>query len=159
MGKLELKNKENIIIGKTQDKGKTYFANKKFKRGDVVYYFVGPIVKKPTDYTIPIGYGLFIDPTDYGGKFTNDYGTKANLGIKNRTQLIAMRDIKKGEEIGPAYFMFIPFYIKNSTADKLGLTFFEGLSKEETEKYKNYISDYLFKEEEINPYRRFIQNG
>ncbi|MAG01911.1 hypothetical protein CMI42_01105 [Candidatus Pacearchaeota archaeon] len=153
---LELRNKENIVVGKTEDKGKTYFARKNLKKGTVVYYFAGPIVSDPTDYTVPIGFGIFIDPTDYGGRYTNDYGMKANLGIRNRTQLVALKDIKKGEEIGPAYFMFVPFYGKGSKGDKLGLSFFEGLSKKEMQKYKNYISDYLFNSKEINMYGKFI---
>jgi hypothetical protein len=155
--KLELKNKENVYISKTRDKGKTYFAKKNFKKGETIFFISGPIVFSPTDYTIPIGFGMFINPLDYGGMFLNDYGRKANLGIKDRTQLIAMRNIKKGEEVGPAYFMFVPFFIKNSIADKLNLTCFKNLSQKEIKKHKRYISDYLFNKKEVKMYNKFLK--
>ena len=150
---------ENLRIGNTKDKGKTYFANKNFNKGEVVYYATGPIVFEPTDYTIPIGSGMFIDPLEFAGKYTNDYGLEANLGFKNRTQLVAMRDIRRGEEVGPAYFMFVPFYVPKSNADKLKLSSFRKLSKQDKEKFKEYISDYLFDEEEVKQYRKFLRNN
>lgn len=142
--KHDLCNKDNIYIGDSVGKGKTYFAKKDFKKGDVVYCFQGPIVTVPSDYTCPIDIDLYIDPYEYGGKYTNDYGLDANLGIKNRTTLVAMRDIQKDEEVGPAYFMFVPYYITDSTADTLGLSCFGTISEELKMQYKEYISDFLF---------------
>ncbi len=154
---LELKNQENIYISNTKDKGKTYFAKKDFKKGEIVMYLCGPIVFEPSDYTCPIGFGVFIDPTDLGGMYLNDYGVNANLGIKQRTELVAIRDIKKDEEIGIAYFMFVPRYITNSTAYKLNLSTFSNLSKENKEKFREYTSDYLFNDNEVKMYEKFFK--
>ncbi|MDD2656200.1 MAG: hypothetical protein PHQ18_01370 [Patescibacteria group bacterium] len=154
LDKIEKENKKNIKIGNTKDKGKTYFAKRNFEKGELVFTFNGSKNLQPNDYTVPIGKGLFLTPTEYGGKYTNDYGLKANLGIQDRTKLIAIRNIKKGEEIGPAYFMFVLSYQKDSTADKLNLTSFVNINKKTKEKYHAYISDYLFDKKEISLYKK-----
>jgi len=144
-----------ITIGETPTMGKTYIAKRDIKKGEIVLIAHGAIVHIPSDYTVPIGQGLFINPVAYGGMYLNDYGTNANLGVKNRTEFVAIRDIHKGEEVGPAYFMFVPFYTPQSTADTLHLSSFSQLSTVEKEKYKEYISEYLFRKEEVSMYNKF----
>jgi len=114
----------------------------------------GTITKIPSIYTIPIGFDLFIDPMD-PGKYLN-HSCEPSCGIKNRTQIVAMSDLKKDEEITIDYAMFVP---TKQGHPRVGIDApicrcgaknrreqfgnYEELSDELREKYKGYISDYL----------------
>ena len=53
--------------------------------------------------------------------------------------------------------MFVPFYTLGSKAHKLNLTCFEDLTDNEIGKYRDYISDYLFNEDEVSLYNKLRQ--
>ncbi len=144
---------ENIQIKETETKGKIIFANRDFEKDEVVFVVCGPIVNKPSIYTIPIDKGLFIDPLCGAGKELC-HSCEPNCGIKNRTQVVAMREINEGEEINIDYAMIVPHYSSEMTEEnrvcrcgcsncrgKLGA--FCELSEELKEKYKGYISEFL----------------
>jgi len=143
---------DNVYIGATKKYGKSIFAKKDFRKGEVVFIICGPIVKKPTIYTVPIEYGLYIDPIS-SGKYLC-HSCNPSCGIKKRNVIVAMRNIKRGEEINIDYAMVVPKYdyklLKQDITCKCGSNncrgefgSYEKLSKELKKKYKGFISDYL----------------
>lgn len=147
--------KQNVYTKYTKNKGKSIFAMKPFKRGEFIFLMAGPIVIKGTKYTIPIAKGLWIDPVpvDNFGKYVN-HSCDPNAGIKQRTMVVAFKNIKKGEEITIDYAMIVYAYRDEITEKglicncgskncrgKLGA--WSKLPKKIKEKYEGFISEYL----------------
>jgi len=96
----------NIYVSNSSIDGKGVFAKKDFKKGEIVFIFKGKVyfrVNKVKDdtYANPnsIGFGknLWIDPI---GMFPFiNHSCNPNTGIKGRVTFVALRDIKKGDEI------------------------------------------------------------
>ena len=143
---------DNTYINKTGKYGRSIFAKKNFKRGDVVLIVCGPIVKKPSIYTVPIDYGLYIDPIPPSKYLC--HSCNPSCGIKNRNVVVAMKSIKKDEKVDIDYAMIIPKYdsklLKQDIRCKCGhencreeFGSYEKLSNELKKKYRGFISDYL----------------
>lgn len=146
---------ENNIYCKDSGKyGKTIFSAKKFNKGETVFVVCGPIIKQPSIYTIPIDFDLYIDPLP-PGKILN-HSCEPSCGVKNRTEIVAMRDLGKDEEITIDYAMIVPRYDElklkqeiichcgsKTCRGKFGS--YENLSDELKQKYAGFISDYLLK--------------
>ncbi len=148
-----MKINERIYIKNTSRKGKTIFAKRNFKKNEKVFLVCGPIVTVPSIYTVPIDYGLFIDPLHLAGKELC-HSCDPSCGIKKRNIVVAIRGIKKGEEVVIDYAMIVPKYSKEMTPKnricrcgskicrgKLGA--YNELSNELKNKYKGFISEYL----------------
>lgn len=146
-----------VYVGNTKNKGKSLFANKSFKKGEFIFLIAGPIVNKGTIYTIPISKNLFIDPVplDHFGKYLC-HSCNPNTGIKQRTMVVAFKDIKKNEEITIDYAMIVDKYGEEMTSEsiickceskhcrgKLGA--YSELPNELKKRYRGFISDYLVK--------------
>lgn len=144
-----------VYIKVTKNKGKSLFANRPFKKDELVFVIAGPIVNKGTIYTIPITKKLFIDPVPVSnpGMYLC-HSCEPNAGIKQRTVVTAFKDIKKDEEITIDYAMIVDKYgdemipenIKclcgsRKCRGELGswLTLPDYLK----EKYRGYVSEYL----------------
>lgn len=143
---------KNIYYKNTKNYGKSIFVAKNFKKGETVFIVCGPIIKKPSIYTVPIDFDLYIDPMP-PGKILN-HSCEPSCGIKNRTEVVAMRNLKKDEEITIDYAMIVPKYdekkLKQNIVCKCGSKNCRGkfgscnnLSKKLKKKYKGFISDYL----------------
>lgn len=141
-----------IYLKETAEYGKSIFASRSFVKGETVFVISGPIVKTPSIYTVPIDFDLYIDPIE-PGKFLN-HSCDPSCGIKNRTEVVAMRDLQKDEEINIDYAMVVSKYdnlkLKQEITCKCGSKIcrgkfgsFDSLSNELKEKYKGFISDYL----------------
>ena len=150
---------ENVYAKDTGQYGKSLFALRDFKKDEIVFVAFGPIVQKPTIYTIPIDSRLFIDPTEPKGNLCQYicHSCEPNLGIKQRTFFVALRDIQKNEEVVVDYAMIVPSYRDEITEEqricrcgrpncrgKLGA--YEDLPPELKRKYEGYISDYLLED-------------
>jgi uncharacterized protein len=133
---------------------KSIFALRDFKKGEIVYEISGPVVKTPTIYTIPIGVGEYIDDESIGRFLC--HSCEPNCGIKNKRQVIAMMDIKKGEEITVDYAMFVSEYGSEISENELKcrcgkatcrgrLGSYRRLPEVLKKKYAGYISEYLLK--------------
>jgi len=146
---------KNVYIEETKNKGKTIFANKSFKKGEFIFLIAGSIISEGTIYTIPIGRGLFIDPVpvDNLGKYLC-HSCEPNVGIKQRTMVVAFEDIEKGEEIVIDYAMIVDKYGGEMTSENIvckcgskncrgELGCWSRLSGEIREKYKGFVSEYL----------------
>lgn len=153
----------NITANETGKYGKSLFALRDFVKGEVVFVAYGPIVKEPTIYTIPIDWGLFIDPTLPEDNLSQYicHSCEPNLGVRARSIFVAMRDIQEGEEVTIDYAMIVPEYGekfadveasckcgKPACRGKLGSYY--GLSDELKSRYKGYISEYLLTEMHAN---------
>lgn len=146
---------DNIYSKDTNKYGKSLFAQRNFNKDEIVFVAFGSIVDKATIYTIPISNDLKIDPTVPEGNLSQFicHSCDPNLGVKERTLFVAMRDIKKDEEITIDYAM-IGYEYGDEISDeerickcgspicrgKLGC--YKELPDEIKEKYKGYISDY-----------------
>ncbi len=148
---------KNVYIKETKNKGKSLFANKSFKKGEFIFLVAGPIVDKGTIYTIPISKNLFIDPVQVNNFGKNlCHSCDPNAGIKQRTIVVAFKDIKKDEEITIDYAMIIDKYGDEMTPEnnicKCGskncrgeLGSWSKLPKNIKEKYKGFVSEYLLR--------------
>src|SRR5690606_24955361 len=87
--------------------GKGVFTKKAFKKGETIFIIKGKtrklIVKSPKDSAlgpnwVGVGKDLWIDVTDNISKYVN-HSCDPNLGIKGKVTFVALKDIKKNEEI------------------------------------------------------------
>ena len=146
---------QNIYIKEKSGKGKTLYASRNIKKDEVIMEISGPIVKKPTIFTIPVDYDLFIDPVsvENPAKYLC-HDCEPSAGIQNKTLLVAFRDIMKDEEIAIDYAMIVYDYRSEMTPEnrvchcgrlscrgKLGS--WKELPEEHRQKYQGYVSDYL----------------
>lgn len=159
--KLDIKSKLRIVeayannpytIAESNRYGKGIFANRKIKKGEVVFTVKGEKTKIPSIYTVPIDFDLYINPFP-PTKFLN-HSCDPSCGIKNRIEIVAMRDLEKGEEITIDYAMIVDEYsdkkLKQDIHCDCGSKNCRGefgsykkLPKKIKEKYKGFISDYL----------------
>lgn len=153
---MEYKIEHNIYVKDTGKYGKSLFAVRDFKKDEIVFVAFGPLIKHATQYTIPVSDDLKIDPTIPEGNLCQHicHSCEPNLGIKDRTLFVAMRDIKKDEEVRIDYAMIGYEYGDEITDEermcKCGSKLCRGkmgcykeLPKEIREKYKGYISNFL----------------
>ena len=142
---------ENIYYKNTDKYGKSIFTARNFKRDDSIFVISGPVTKTPSIYTVPITVDLFIDPLP-PGKFLNN-SCEPSCGIKNRTEVVAMRDLDKDEEVTIDYAMIIPEYDQSRLKQNLTCTCgskicrgefgsYKKLSDELKQKYAGFVSEY-----------------
>lgn len=144
--------RQNIVFKKTRKYGTSIFAARNFRKGEIVFVVSGPIVKKPSIYTVPIDFGLYIDPLP-PGKLLN-HSCEPSCGVRHRTEVVAMRNVKRGDEITIDYAMIVPKYgsklLKQDITCHCGskscrgeFGSYEKLPLKLKMKYKGFISDYL----------------
>jgi len=103
-------NQENVYCGESpKGYGKAYFAKHNFQAGDIVMHGFGRIVNHQTSrFSMQIGLNKHCLPTKWTGRYLN-HSCEPNCFVRTRPDgfpdLIALRDIKKGEEITYEYFM------------------------------------------------------
>ncbi|MBT4722875.1 SET domain-containing protein [Candidatus Falkowbacteria bacterium] len=140
----------------TKRYGKSIFTNQSIKKDKVIFTIQGPTVKIPSIYTVPIDHDLYIDPSS-PGKFLN-HSCEPTCGIKNKTQVVAMNNLQKDDEITIDYAMIVPQYddkkLKQNITCHCGSKKCRGefgsyktLSPNLKQKYRDYISDYLINEQ------------
>jgi hypothetical protein len=100
----------NVYIGPSKIAGKGVFASKDFSKGDIVFILKGEVRKwvvkdKETSSEGPnwvgIRHGVWIDPAE-PAVFLN-HSCNPNIGIKGSVTFVALRNIKKGEEVAFDY--------------------------------------------------------
>ena len=76
-----------------------------FTKGEIVLVASGRIVTYHTDYTIPIDTDLMIEPRIQEGNPAAYlcHSCDPNVGVRDRSLFVAMRDIGVGEEIRTHY--------------------------------------------------------
>ena|SRR3989344_4970515 len=100
---------DTLILGQSEN-GKAVFANKDFKKGEEITEFNGNLftyeqLPKPygevDDHYVQINKNLYMGPSDNLDDFFN-HSCNPNSGLKikgKRVILVAIKDIKKGEDI------------------------------------------------------------
>ena len=148
---------DDIYTKDTGVYGKSLFAKRDFKSGELVFLAYGLIVTSPNLYTIPIDWNLYIEPRVPDGNLCQYvcHSCEPNLGIKHRNMFVAMRDIATDEEVTIDYAMIVYEYRHIIPKDggrvcKCGRKTCRGqfgafteLTPELKEKYAGYISDFL----------------
>jgi hypothetical protein len=80
------------------------FADGDFKKGDIIFAWEG-ITKKGIypwyvgDRWLQIGKFQWLDPSISNPGYYINHSCNPNSGIRNSVKMVAMRDIKKGEEV------------------------------------------------------------
>ena len=87
----------NIVIAETS-KGKATVANRNFAVGELILILTGVPSKTRDRYSVQIGVGQHLIPTELGGKYLN-HACDPNAAVERQTRLIALKPIFKGEEI------------------------------------------------------------
>ncbi len=149
-------NEQNIEAKERAPYGKSLFATRNFKKDEIVFVAFGAVITSPTNYTIPVDWKIFIEPSIPEWNICQYicHSCEPNLGIKQRSLFVAMRDLKKGEEVTIDYAMIGYDYGdelpqerrmcecgKPSCRGKLGC--YKELPEELKKKYEGYVSDYL----------------
>lgn len=103
-------NQKNVYTGTSpKNYGQAYFASKEFKPGDKVMVGFGRIIDHQTPHiSVQTGIKRHYKPKKWTGRYWN-HSCDPNTYIKTRLDgfpnLIALKKIKKGDEITFAYYM------------------------------------------------------
>jgi len=106
--------KDLVTVQKTQSKGLGIFAIRDIKKNEVITEFRGPVVTVPEfdgipeeviDHLFNIGVDKYIMAREPAVR--TNHSCDPNAGIVGDVQLVAMRDIKAGEEVTFDYSMII----------------------------------------------------
>lgn len=141
-----------IRILKTTNKGFGVFANRNFVIGEVVVYGrMVEILKERTNHSFQIDDGIHVQLDKISR--TINHSCEANTGVRNNAfqayDFIALRDIKKGEEITWDYETteYISIAVKNCLCGSKNcrrvLRGFKYRANELFNKYGIYVADYL----------------
>ncbi len=157
--RVEIFNNGNIQIRRsTHGAGFSYFANKNFKKGDLVMQLFGKLIDHQTNhYSVQIGYSHHILPYRLTGKYLNhscEPSCYISTGENGFPRLMAKNKIEKGEEINFAYWMSEFMWNKhasentvsclcNTPSCKHKIISYSQLSDKDKKLCKNYISTYL----------------
>jgi uncharacterized protein len=97
---------KKIYVGKSTISGKGLFAGESIKKGEMVFIMKGKILKinsrnKKRIIALPNPVGIdkdmWIDPAE---PYVNlNHSCNPNMGVKGKVTFIALRKIKKGEEV------------------------------------------------------------
>lgn len=149
----------NIIVKETKKKGKGLFASHRFSRGEKILTVTGEVVKTEVPQSFPKETQNHWFPFDREGKthyyllptepwmFLN-HSCQPNAGIRNKKDIIAMREISEGEEILIDYAMnniddwVMECHCESSTCRHI-ITTIEKVSEEKKKEYKEFILDCL----------------
>jgi hypothetical protein len=158
----------NVEINEVKGKGKGLFASKDFEEGEHILEITGDVIETEdpssypeeiTEHWAPLGMKgkkyRFITPEEPW--IYMNHSCDSNAGIINDRKLIAKRKIKKGDEINTDYSsldiesltqgkdrLMMECMCGSENCRKV-ITAFDGLKKEDQEKLKPYLNDYMKK--------------
>ena len=147
---------QKIIARDTKRYGKGLFASKEIREEEVVADFSdGKIYKaenasdlpeEVADHAIQFEKNKWIDART-GGRYLN-HSCNPNCGVKNKFQIVAMRDIQKGEELTFDYEMTEDSDWKmnckcNSQSCRKIIGAYRNMPELVRKKYEGFISDWL----------------
>lgn len=147
-----------IIISKSRIHGKGIIANQDIKKGEIVFIIKGKpvhfvITNKKASLRYPRWVGMskfsWIDPHE-PARFLN-HSCSPSCGIKGKVEVVALHDIKKGEEITIDYSiteMDTLWHMKcncgNNNCRKM-IRSIQSLPREIFNKYTPYVPTYFMK--------------
>ncbi|MBI2410681.1 MAG: SET domain-containing protein-lysine N-methyltransferase [Candidatus Kerfeldbacteria bacterium] len=152
-------NKNTVVPGPSKKGyGYTYYAKKNFRAGEIVVHGFGKIIDHQTGHiSVQIGIKKHFLPRKWTGRYWN-HSCEPNCYIKTRKDgfpdWLAMKNIKKGEELTFSYYMTEYEWAKNAAEDAIvcgcesrrcrkKIVSFAQLTKNEQRKNRHYLSKYL----------------
>lgn len=147
-----------VVVKETERIGKGLFALKDIKKDEVVADFsngkiykvqkASDLPKDVADYAIQFGENEWVD-TQEEGRFLN-HSCDPNCGVKGKFQIVAMRDIKEGEELTFDYEITedSDWRMQCKCGSKLCrkvIGAHKNMPESIKKKYKGYISEWLVK--------------
>ena len=99
---------QKVYVDKSNIHGRGVFAKKNIKKGEMIFYAKGKIVKfiirNPNDSRIGsrwlcVGKNTWINPDKNNPLYFLNHACNPNAGIRGKITFIALKDIKKDEEI------------------------------------------------------------
>lgn len=150
-------NDSRKVVVRKNKFGRAVFAQKNIRKGERVAVFDGPIYDDLFDgwtddilnHAIQIGPALWRDSLGIA-RYLN-HSCEPNCGIKNRIEIVAMRDIGRGEEVTWDYEMTEknPWWkmrcgCGTASCRKI-IGNYKNMPRKVRAKYRGYISDWLLK--------------
>ncbi|NQV08412.1 SET domain-containing protein-lysine N-methyltransferase [Candidatus Woesearchaeota archaeon] len=152
---------ENVEVKDAGKKGKGIFALKDIKKSEQILYFTGKVVEVGNESKYPEHIREHWHPIDKKGDKTvyvlpkspwmyMNHSCEPNARVKNDRYLIAIRDIKKGEEINIDYStLFLEGWEMKCECGSKNcrkvISTFDKLSPKNQERLKDYVSSYVKK--------------
>ncbi len=150
-------------VRQTRGRGRGVFAKENIKKGEEIAAFDGPVYgwwskKWTTDlYNHAIQFERYKWRDSNGIARLLNHSCKPNCGIKNLFRLVAMRNIRKGEELTWDYEMTEnhPYWRMKCTCNspkcrKL-IGAYDNMPQDVRKKYKGYISTWLLRKSYVLP--------
>ena len=149
-----------LEIQRTKHKGLGVFASENIRKNQKLFVLKGKLIKNKThafnlNCTLQIGPSSWLQPTCSYGRFIN-HSCNPNTLIKNKTEFVAMKNIKKGEEITIDYstttnesMWTMKCRCKSKNCRKI-IRSFQSLPSSTFNKYKNYVQPFYRKSYLIN---------
>lgn len=148
----------NVVVDKSKI-GKGLFAAKEIKKNEVVFSVVGKIhhegYSSGKSYLslgprwLAIGKEIWLIPKRTSKWWYLNHSCKPNVGLKGTRTIVAMRNIKKGEEITMDYSITEddPYWKMNCVCEQKGcrkvIRSIRFLPQKLFQKYKRYIPEWL----------------
>lgn len=144
-----------IYVKQTKDRGIGVFATQDIKKDELIAEFRGPVVnieslegipREVQDHLYNIGIGKYIIAKEPAVR--TNHSCEPNAGIKDDVYLVAMRNIKKDEEVTFDYSMItadnweLKCACGTKSCRKL-ISNYKDLPDALKEKYKNYTPDWI----------------
>ena len=151
---------KEVYTSKTKNKGKGLFAGENIKKGELIFKFKGKIIKKYRAYDskawigsrwLGIGKALWLDTSKNNPGYYINHSCNPNTGIQEKLNVIAMKDIKKGEELTFDYSISEedPYWKMKCNCGSKNcrkiIRDIASLPKKTFNKYKNYMPEYFLK--------------
>ncbi|GAF72517.1 unnamed protein product [marine sediment metagenome] len=150
---------KKVEIKKTSKKGKGVFALKNIKKGEQIIYISGKVVGVENESKYPEHIREHWHPIDEkNGKriyilpespwMYINHSCEPNVGVKHDRYLIAIKDIKKGDEINIDYStLFLEGWTMKCKCESKNcrkvISTFDKLSPKDQERLKRYVSSYV----------------
>ncbi len=147
----------NIEIKETTNIGKGIFASRDFKKDELILHIEGEIIETEDISSVPSEIQEHWFPFDIKGKKKRyvlpelpwkylNHSCNPNAGIKNNRNIVALRPIKKGEEIVFDYAMnnIDNWTMKCNCGSKKCrkiISTFDVLDEDTKKKYRDYVLD------------------
>ena len=149
----------NIIVKKAGSKGKGVFALKDFRKNEIITHVNGKVIETDNPSSLPRDFQDHCFPFNKKGnkhsyvapkspwKYIN-HSCEPNIGIKNNRDFVAMKAIKKGQEICFDYAMnnIDRWTMKCNCGSKNCrkiISNFSALDDKTKNKYLDYTIDYI----------------
>jgi uncharacterized protein len=145
---------KKLYLGRTNGTGEGLFAKVNFKKGNLIFAWEGVLKKGRYPYYVgdrwlQIEKCQWIAPLRNNPGWYINHSCNPNSGIKNSVQIVAMKNIRRGEEVTFDYSTsesekgwYLICDCENKNCRRI-IRSYKSLSTELKLKYRDFISEYL----------------